>query len=101
MNTPVPPDENVRFAEFQVVGACEFPLLVTNVPLSPLEQPKKLPVNEVGAFTGLANAGAAPASVKAQAAAKPAAALRTVIVISRPPLNGCLPRCSSFPPPRP
>jgi hypothetical protein len=81
MNTPVPPDENVRCAEFQVVSACVFPLLVTKVPLSPFEQAKKLPVNEVGAFTGLAKAGAAPANVKAPAATRPPTAWRSLIVI--------------------
>jgi hypothetical protein len=80
MNTPVPPYENVRCATFHVV-ACEFPLLTMNVPLSPLEQPKKLPVNASGAFTGLAKTGVAPANVKPQVAARPATALRSVIVI--------------------
>jgi hypothetical protein len=74
MNTPVPPDENVRFAAFQV---CAFarPLLMTKFPLSPLVQPEKVPVTEFGAFTGpAAKAGTAPAIAKAPAAARPATA---------------------------
>jgi hypothetical protein len=50
---PLPPDEKVRWATFQVVGAAALPLLTTNVPLTPLPQ-SKVPDNAVGAFDGAA-----------------------------------------------
>jgi hypothetical protein len=52
---PVPPDENVRWATFQVVAACALPLLTTKVPVSPLGQ-SKVPDKALGACDGAAAA---------------------------------------------
>jgi hypothetical protein len=73
---PVPPVEKFRWAAFQVVGAWAFPLLTTNVPVSPFEQSKKLPVSEFGAFVGAAFAAPAATPITLALAATTATADR-------------------------
>lgn len=67
---PVPPDANVRCATFQVFADCALPLLTTNTPVTPFPQ-SNVPVKELGAFAGAADAAGA-ASPAASAATKPA-----------------------------
>jgi len=56
---PVPPDENVRWATFQVVAACALPLSTTKVPVSPLGQ-SKVPDKPLGVCDGAAAATDVP-----------------------------------------
>jgi hypothetical protein len=63
-NTAVLPSVKVRCAAFQVTAAWVFPLFTTNVP-DPTGPQLNVPVVELGAFTGCADALTAPNPTKA------------------------------------